>query len=752
MKRWLEAFASLKLTVALLLLLAGVLAGGTIVESLRGTEAAQAVYFSPWFLILQGIFALNLLAAIVDRWPRSLWRLGFAITHLSMLLILGGSLATWMLKVEGRMPLWEGQASNLILRGSEGEVPPFELPFQVRLDAFEIDTYPGTQRPAMFRSRVVVLDPDSGEQPAIIEMNRPLSWRGFQFFQSSYQLRDGREMSILSVARDPGQWVVFVGYTLLVAGMIVVFATRLLQHRRLVRTGAAALAVALAGLAAPLGAAQVPDAPTVESLRLLAVQHDGRTMPFDTQARNAVLDVTGRRSWPGVDPVAMAAGWTLDPDGWMRAPIVRLRSDVAEVAGVDGRRWASFEELAGNRALLERFARARQRSQAEEGLAPVDKHLLELEGRLVTLDDYLRGTAIRLRPGADPNAPWSPIAGARSAAALLEAGRQFAAAPPADYPSAAALAREVRYNAARPTRLAWWLLVPAALAAGLTLGRDRFGLAWVARVGMVAGFLVMTWGIWERWQIAGRIPASNMFESMLFLGWGVALFGVVSVLLRNRMLIFNAAAMAGLAALLSDLLPMDPFIHPMPPVLSGTPWLAIHVPIIMVGYATLTIVTFFAHLVVGAEILAPGRRDLIARWNQLAYWYTHVGSILLLAGILTGSIWAASSWGRYWGWDPKEVWSLVAFLAYMAILHARFDQQIHDFGVAVGSIVAYWTILMTYLGVNFVLASGLHSYGFGSSNLVRILLGIAAVETVFLLAGWLAVRRRLAAGSPAVGG
>ena len=60
------------------------------------------------------------------------------------------------------------------------------------------------------------------------------------------------------------------------------------------------------------------------------------------------------------------------------------------------------------------------------------------------------------------------------------------------------------------------------------------------------------------------------------------------------------------------------------------------------------------------------------------YWYIHVGSILLIAGILTGSIWAASSWGRYWGWDPKEVWSLVAFLAYMAILHARFDRQIGE--------------------------------------------------------------------------
>ena len=186
-------------------------------------------------------------------------------------------------------------------------------------------------------------------------------------------------------------------------------------------------------------------------------------------------------------------------------------------------------------------------------------------------------------------------------------------------------------------------------------------------------------------------------------------------------------------------------LTPVAPVLAGTAWLAIHVPIIMVSYATLAIVTLFAHVVVGVEIFAPHRREMAKRWSQLAYWYIHVGSILLITGILTGSIWAASSWGRYWGWDPKEVWSLVAFLAYMAILHARFDKQIEDFGVAVGAIAAFWMILMTYLGVNYVLAAGLHSYGFGSSNLVTIMAVIALVEIAFLAAGWMAVRRRLRA-------
>jgi ABC-type transport system involved in cytochrome c biogenesis permease subunit len=202
------------------------------------------------------------------------------------------------------------------------------------------------------------------------------------------------------------------------------------------------------------------------------------------------------------------------------------------------------------------------------------------------------------------------------------------------------------------------------------------------------------------------------------------------------MLVFNASAMSALVMLLLDRLPMDPFIRPMAPVLSGTPWLAIHVPIIMVSYSTFAIATFLAHMVLGARLFSTGRSEQAEKWSNLLYWYLLVGSILLIAGILTGSIWAASSWGRYWGWDPKEVWSLVAFLAYMAILHARSDGQIESFGVAVSSIAAFWTILMTYLGVNFVLGSGMHAYGAGSGNLVTIMTVIALAETLFILAAW----------------
>ena len=204
--------------------------------------------------------------------------------------------------------------------------------------------------------------------------------------------------------------------------------------------------------------------------------------------------------------------------------------------------------------------------------------------------------------------------------------------------------------------------------------------------------------------------------------------------------------MAGLTMMLVDLLPIDPFIHPVAPVLAGTPWLAIHVPIIMVSYAVLALGVVAAHMQIATTIFAPKKRATIERHNDLLYWYMQVGSILLVTGIITGSIWAAGSWGRYWGWDPKEVWSLIAFLAYMAILHGRFDRFIGVFGVAALSIVAFWAILMTYIGVNFVLTSGMHSYGFGGGRVVGWMALVGAAEALFLGAGLWASRRNESRG------
>ena len=238
MKALIDRFASLRVTVTLLVLVLVALAAGTIVESLHGAEAAlRAVYGATWFYALLAVFALNLASSLVSLWPWGSRRIGYATTHLSMLVILGGALATELGKTEGQLHVWEGEESTSVIgrpTSPQGEPPVVAtLPFAVRLEAFEVDYYEGTRRPAQFRSRVTVRDKAAGrETPAVIEMNRELAYGGYKFFQSSYRETPGRDQTILSVSKDPGEPIVFFGYYTLVAGMIIVLVTRVRERRR----------------------------------------------------------------------------------------------------------------------------------------------------------------------------------------------------------------------------------------------------------------------------------------------------------------------------------------------------------------------------------------------------------------------------------------------------------------------------------------------------------------------------------------
>ncbi len=786
MNHWIKKLASLKLTVVLLVLLLVALAAGTVVESSQGTDAAgRLVYYSVWFRALLLAIGVNVLLAIAVRWPPSTYRIGFLVTHTAMLVILVGALVSARFKVEGQLALWEGQESPLIaLRTDAAAGAQVALPFSVRLDAFEIDDYPGTHRPAMFRSRVTVSDPElGGSFPAVIEMNRPLAYRGYKLFQSSFQQEGGREMSVLSVSHDPGQLIVFIGYFLLLGGMSTVLGTRIVQARALARrqaerTGAhgavaarrpgrkaaavatavvATVGLALAAAPAAHAAQPLPAPETAAALASLPVQHDGRVMPLDTLAREGLWKVTGERGgWQGASPMRLVLSWMFDGRDWISEPVVKL-GDPALVAAAGlppGTTHASYAQLFGSPGIRDLVSQARSReAQGDEHLPPPLAAASKLDARLGWLQSFLTRDLLRIVPASgDAAAAWAEApASVTDALSLVAWYRQREAQPPAGYPALREMTREVTYNRVQPTRLAWWVLAMGTIVSLAALRRPSrlWDLAAVAT--LVLGVGVMTWGLAVRWQIEGHIPASNMYESLLFLAWGVGLFALLAAaLLRNRLVIFNAAAMAALTLGLASFLPIDPFIHPIAPVLSGTPWLAIHVPIIMVSYSVLALGVLIAHLQIGIEIVRPRRREAAARMNGLLYWYMHVGSLLLVAGIITGSIWAASSWGRYWGWDPKEVWSLIAFIAYMAILHSRFDRQMGAFGVAAASIVAFWAILMTYIGVNFVLTSGMHSYGFGSGGVVQWMAGIGALELLFLGAGYVAHRRNTAAYGPLV--
>jgi ABC-type transport system involved in cytochrome c biogenesis permease subunit len=358
----------------------------------------------------------------------------------------------------------------------------------------------------------------------------------------------------------------------------------------------------------------------------------------------------------------------------------------------------------------------------------------------------------------------------------------LAALPAAYRANARLLDTELRYNRLRPFRSAWMVMLAATALAAVAMGVRRRWFDAIVLVGVLAGFAVVTYGLSMRWQIAGRIPASNMFESLLFLGWGVGAFAVVAIFVfRERLVPLTAAGMSATALFLADVLPLDPFIRPIAPVLMDTVWMSIHVPVIMVSYSVLALAVLIAHVQLVVMAAAPAKRSWIESIDNLHYWYVPVGSLLLAAGIITGSMWAASSWGRYWGWDPKEVWSLVALLGYLTILHVRVNPERVPFwayvvgaammaallsivvvklapitsGKALGlsaaagamillvtgggpfstaakSILCFWLIIMTYVGVNYVLGAGLHSYGFGTGAVARSMFRLGGGDLAFV--------------------
>jgi len=737
MKKLFAFLASLKLAVILLVLLLVGLSVGTIVETRAGAETAgRLVYYAPWFLGLQGLFAINVALSLVDLFPWGKKRVGFVVVHASLLLIMVGASLTFFFKTEGTMGLWEGEsASAIVQQAPDGKIlSRHELPFTVKLEDFVLDTYPGTMRPAGFMSIVTITDRDTSQSfRARIWMNHELHYRGFALFQSSYQRAEGREATVLAVSKDPGQTVAFAGFITLVLGMILVMATRISQAKaREALEGAGRKALIALLMVAGAALAQAQSNP--EQLRRVPVQHDGRVMPFDTLARETVWTITGLRELQGQDPVTTLALWTADPRSTVSSPNIQLGSKalVQALEYPAGTTHASFIQLVRNPGLSQLLFKAQQAEMEGRPRQGVLQEAEKLQTRILAMKAVLFHEAIRPIPvPGDPKAQWGvPEAITPELLVQLMKGPR-----PADWPSVQKIDREIFYNHLNPARLSWIILLASlalTIAAWVRTSKLLDGLAFGA---LIAGFGMMSWGIGLRWSVGDRIPAANMYESMLFLAWGVGLFAIVAYLvLKNRIVVLNAAVMATLTMALVDLLPIDRFIHPIAPVLSGTPWLAIHVPIIMLGYSILALGVVVAHMQVGVTIFAPQRTELLDRMYDLNYWYTFAGSIFLIAGILTGSMWAASSWGRYWGWDPKEVWSLVAFLAYMAILHAKLDRMIGKFGVAAISIAAFQTILMTYLGVNFVLSTGMHSYGMGDSPVVMWMVIVALAEVLFL--GW----------------
>ncbi|MEA2029707.1 MAG: cytochrome c biogenesis protein CcsA, partial [Campylobacterota bacterium] len=233
---------------------------------------------------------------------------------------------------------------------------------------------------------------------------------------------------------------------------------------------------------------------------------------------------------------------------------------------------------------------------------------------------------------------------------------------------------------------------------------------------IIFAFIIHTLGLSIRWYISGHAPWSNAYESMVYIAWATVLAGFV-FMKNSPITLASTAILSGVLLFVAHLNWLDPQITTLMPVLKSY-WLMIHVAVITASYgflglgALLAFITFILYILINDNNVASIKRSIkeLSKINEMSLI---VGLIMLTIGNFLGGVWANESWGRYWGWDPKETWAAVTILVYSVVLHLRFVPRLNSvFTYNVASLLAYSSVIMTYFGVNFYL-SGLHSYAAG---------------------------------------
>jgi cytochrome c-type biogenesis protein CcsB len=272
--------------------------------------------------------------------------------------------------------------------------------------------------------------------------------------------------------------------------------------------------------------------------------------------------------------------------------------------------------------------------------------------------------------------------------------------------------------------------------------RPRKWVEYMFKVGiihLVAFFAVHTIFFGLRWYISGYAPLSNGYESMIFVAWIIVLAGLIFAK-RTGFALALTAVLAALSLLVAHMSWMSPDITNLVPVLKS-PWLTIHVSVIMAGYGFLGLSMLMGMInLVFYSILNQGNRNRISKvLNQLTrvnHQSMIIGLYFLTIGTFLGGVWANESWGRYWGWDPKETWALISVLVYSFIVHMhRFPGMKGTFAFNLASMLGFFSILMTYFGVNYFLG-GIHSYAGGAAFAIPywVYLVILAMAVLSLIA------------------
>jgi ABC-type transport system involved in cytochrome c biogenesis permease subunit len=343
--------------------------------------------------------------------------------------------------------------------------------------------------------------------------------------------------------------------------------------------------------------------------------------------------------------------------------------------------------------------------------------------------------------------------------ASRELQETLAALSPTIYPKNAALSLEVSYMDLRPFGKAWMLYFLAATLGLLALKLKSKPVYYALMAVYLGGIAMHVYGFALRCMIAGRPPVSNMYESVIWVGFGGVFFGLIFELIYKKRYFALSGALGGFMCLvLMDMLPVvtgnpsmpgfEARISPLQPVLRDNFWLTVHVLTITLSYAAFMLAWVLGHVTMFKHLFTPAQRSVHHELHTFVYRAMQVGVLLLAIGTILGGVWAYYSWGRFWGWDPKETWAFIALMCYLFVLHGRFTGWWGNFGMSVGSVVCFLSVVMAWYGVNFVLGSGMHAYGSGAGG-IEYVIGFVAVDLLFTGA---AIARYMTFSGASVGG
>lgn len=728
----------------------------TILEKIYGTDFVnEYIYSSVPFVILWGVTAITSLLYIIKsklhRQPV------IFLLHLSLLFILAGAFTTWIYGEQGTMRVRQGEQQTSF---TDSKGISHQLPFSITLNQFEIIYYKGTLAPMDFISHISVADKDCHRQiQGKVSMNHIFSYQHYRFYQSGYS--EDNEGSVFSVSHDPyGIGITYAGYTLLLLSTVFFFFSPQSRFRQLLKSPLLhrSLTVILLLFAFSLNSnflkanstsPKVLPREVAEHFGDLYILYNNRICPLQTFARDFTVKLYGSSSYKGLTPEEVLTGWLFYYDSWKNEPIIRIKSNEArKLLEIEG----NYARLKDYISTINEYKLEKMMNHIRSGEQVTDKRgIEEADEKFNIINLVCTGAMMKIFPCRNiagktlewysqsdqlpqdmDNDKWVFIRKSMSyvnemivmkkyndACLLLEKIKKYQQKEcdgllPADNKfKAEKIYNQFDYSksvamACICIGLICFIYYCHCMASQKRTSRKAIIilniLLWIV-------FTYLSAAICLRGYVSNHLPLSNGFETMQFMAWCTLL---LTFLLQRKfaMLLPFGFLLCGLTLMVSMLGESNPQITQLMPVLQS-PLLSIHVVVIMIAYSLLAFIMLNG---VTAVILHQSQKECkeqIERLQIISQIILYPAIFLLAIGIFIGAVWANVSWGRYWEWDPKEVWALITMLVYALALHPRSLPWFHrTMFFHVFCITAFITVLITYFGVNFLLG-GMHSYANG---------------------------------------